>query len=112
MPKVNNIFTVHTVPKVHHIYTIHTLPTAHTISTVHIVHIVPRASKSCRRADPRLRKSFEHLRKIYMFERKTGKIGTFYDSGTRAVKPRISWEEWDYCFHFSFLEVLDFVKDL
>ena len=30
----------------------------------------------------------------------------------RAVKLKISWEEWDYCFNFSFLEVLDFVKDV
>ena len=29
---------------------------------------------------------------------------------TRAVKLKISWEEWDYCFHFSSLEVLDFVN--
>ena len=29
----------------------------------------------------------------------------------RAVKLKISWEEWDYCFHLSFLEVLIFVKD-
>ena len=28
----------------------------------------------------------------------------------RAVKVKISWEEWDYCFHLSFLEVLHFVK--
>ena len=28
----------------------------------------------------------------------------------RAVKLKISWEEWDYCFYFSFIEVLDFVK--
>ena len=32
--------------------------------------------------------------------------------GSRAVKLKISWEEWDYCFHFSFFEVLDFVKDV
>ena len=30
----------------------------------------------------------------------------------RAVKLKISWEEWDSCFHFSFLEVLDVVKDV
>ena len=30
----------------------------------------------------------------------------------RAVKLKVSWEEWDYCFHFSFLEVLDFIKDV
>ena len=29
----------------------------------------------------------------------------------RAVKLKISWEEWDYCFHLSFLEVFIFVKD-
>ena len=42
----------------------------------------PGASKSCKRADARLRKFFEHLRKICIFERKTGKTGTFYDFGT------------------------------
>ena len=41
-----------------------------------------RASKSCRRADACLRKIFEHLRKICIFECKTGKTGTFYDFGT------------------------------
>ena len=30
----------------------------------------------------------------------------------RAVKIKISWEEWDYCFHSSFLEVLHFVKNI
>ena len=30
----------------------------------------------------------------------------------RAVKLKIFREEWDYCFHFSFVEVLDFVKDV
>ena len=28
----------------------------------------------------------------------------------RAVNLKISQEEWDYCFHFLFLEVLDFIK--
>ena len=28
-----------------------------------------------------------------------------------TVKLKISWKEWDYCFNFSFFEVLDFVKD-
>ena len=32
-------------------------------------------------------------------------------SDQRAVQLEISWEEWDYRFHFSF-EVLDFVKDV
>ena len=32
--------------------------------------------------------------------------------GLRAVKLKISWEEWDYCFPFSFVKVLDFVKDV
>ena len=27
--------------------------------------------------------------------------------GLRAVKLKISLEEWDYCFYFSFFEVLD-----
>ena len=31
---------------------------------------------------------------------------------TRAVKLKISWEEWDFCFYFSFLDVLDFLKDV
>ena len=28
----------------------------------------------------------------------------------KAVKLKISWEEWDYCFHFLFPEFFDFVK--
>ena len=34
--------------------------------------VQPRASKSCRRADARLRKNFKNLRKIWNFERKRG----------------------------------------
>ena len=35
---------------------------------------------------------------------------TIWVFSQRAVNLKISWEEWDYCFHYSFLEVLDFVK--
>ena len=44
--------------------------------------------------------------------RETLNLSTNADSrtDTRAAKLKISWEEWDYCFHFSLLEVLDFVK--
>ena len=40
----------------------------------HFDNALDRASKSCRRADTRLRKVLKNLRKIWTFERKTGTL--------------------------------------
>ena len=45
-----------------------------------------RASKSCRRADARLCKNVGHLRKIGIFERKTGTTSTFYEFWQNLTK--------------------------
>ena len=61
----------------------------------HLLFALARASKSCRRADARLRKSFKNLRKILNFERKRGKKRHFfYDFCT-------FWQSF-FCFFFKF----------
>ena len=47
-------------------------------------------------------------RQVHFFHYQLSDIRT--QGYASAVKLKISWEEWDYYFHFSYLEVLDFVK--